>query len=259
MNFQSILSSVTNGIQTITIHRPDKLNALNMATIGEIKSAMDLAYSDPNISGVIITGSGPKAFVAGADISEFLNYSKEQGKNLSQHGHDVFNYIEACPKPVIAAVNGFALGGGCELAMACHMRVASDNAKFGQPEVNLGLIPGYGGTQRLLRYVGKTKAAELLMTGDMITAEEALKLGLVNHVVSQDNLMEKCLEILQKISQKSPMAIAQIVACINAFSEPGDSGLKTEVERFGSCFGTDDFKEGVSAFLEKRKSSFIRK
>ena len=252
-------SSQPGGILIITINRPDKLNALNKTTLNEIKEAMKAAYDDASIAGVVITGSGNKAFVAGADISEFLSYSQQQGKELSAHGHDVFNYIENCPKPVIAAVNGFALGGGCELAMACHLRVAADNAKFGQPEVNLGLIPGYGGTQRLIRYLGKTKALELLMTSDMIGAEDALRLGLVNDVVTQDALIPKCMEILEKIKTKSPQAIAEIIRCANAYFEEGTNGMQTEIDRFSACFGTDDFKEGVTAFLEKRKPSFTRK
>ncbi|MFN5325489.1 MAG: enoyl-CoA hydratase/isomerase family protein [Bacteroidota bacterium] len=254
MDYQNILTEVDGGIQTITINRPDKLNALNRQTIQEIGAAMRAAESNPAVQVIILTGSGSKAFVAGADISEFSSYTQEQGMDLAQKGHDVFNSIEQLGKPVIAAVNGFALGGGCELAMACHIRVASDNAKFGQPEVKLGLIPGYGGTQRLVHLIGKTKATELLMTADMIGSEEALQLGLVNHVVSQDQLMSKCREIAEKIIKQAPLAIASIIRCVNA--SHGPDGFSKEVNEFGKCFITEDFKEGAGAFLEKRAPSF---
>ena len=203
-SYNNILSTNDNGICTVTINRPDKLNALNWETIQEIGKAVALAAADKSIDGIIITGAGPKAFVAGADISEFSSYTVEEGKKLSADGQKIFKSIELCPKPVIAAVNGFALGGGCELAMSCHMRIASDNAKFGQPEVKLGLIPGYAGTQRLVQLIGKGKAMELLMTAEMINAEEALRLGLVNYVTTPDQLMNKVLEILYKIKAQSP-------------------------------------------------------
>lgn len=253
---QNILTKLENGIFTITINRPDKLNALNTATLSEIKNAMNFAYESSEVKGIIITGAGEKAFVAGADISEFAGFSVEQGKKLSANGHEIFNAIENCPKPVIAAVNGFALGGGCELAMACHLRVASENAKFGQPEVNLGLIPGYGGTQRLIQLIGKTKALELLMTADIIKADEALKLGLVNYVVPQEQLLSKCNEIFEKIKSKAPFAIGQIIKCANAFFMDGVDGLKFEINAFSECCGTQDFKEGTDAFLNKRKANF---
>lgn len=256
MSYQNILTKTEKGILTITINRPDKLNALNTHTLSEIKDAMHHAYGNDEVKGVIITGAGEKAFVAGADISEFTGLTVENGRKLSASGHEIFNLIENCPKPVIAAVNGFALGGGCELAMACHMRVASENAKFGQPEVNLGLIPGYGGTQRLIQLIGKTKAAELLMTADMIKAEEAFRLGLVNYVVPQDQLISKCLEILEKIKSKAPYAIGQIVKCVNAYFKDGIDGLQFEINAFGDCCGTEDFKEGTEAFLNKRKADF---
>jgi enoyl-CoA hydratase len=255
--YKNILTSVNNEILTITINRPDKLNALNRVTIGEIGMAVIEAMNDTAIAGIIITGAGPKAFVAGADITEFMNVSVEEGKKLSQSGQDVFRRIELCPKPVIAAVNGFALGGGCELAMSCHIRVASDNAKFGQPEVNLGLIPGYGGTQRMAQLIGKGKAMELMMTADMVDAQTALQLGLVNYVTTPDGLLPKCEELLNKIKTKSPKAIAGIVKAVDANYKDGD-GYKAEVDEFGKLFGTDDFKEGVSAFLEKRKADFKR-
>lgn len=256
MNYQNILVSTNEDYGQITINRQEKLNALNKETLDELLHAVSDLEKNSSLSAIIITGSGPKAFVAGADISEFLSYNSEQGKELAMHGHRVFNVIENCSKPVIAAINGFALGGGCELAMACHLRIASSNAKFGQPEVNLGLIPGYGGTQRLVRLIGKTKAMELLITADMISASEALQLGLINHMTEPEGLLPKCVEIIQKIKTKSPMAIAEVIHCVNAFSEPGVSGLYVEIERFGSCFGKPEFQEGVSAFLEKRKANF---
>lgn len=254
MSYQNILTSLSDGLLTITVNRPDKLNALNKQTIQEIGLAVKGASDDPAVQAIILTGSGSKAFVAGADIAEFSNYSEEEGKDLAQKGHDVFNAIERSTKPVIAAVNGFALGGGCELAMACHLRVAAENAKFGQPEVKLGLIPGYGGTQRLVHLIGKTKAAELLMTADMVGAADALQLGLVNHVVPQEQLMEKCKELALKIMKQAPLAIASIIRCVNA--SQSDAGFDTEIEEFGKCFVTDDFKEGAGAFLDKRNPVF---
>lgn len=259
MTYENLLTSNENGILTITINRPDKLNALNKKTVTEIGEAIAAAKKDAAVKAIIITGAGPKSFVAGADIAEFVGLSIEQGKSLAQAGQDVFRSIETCPKPVIAAVNGFALGGGCELSMACHLRVASDNAKFGQPEVNLGLIAGYGGTQRLIQYIGKTKAMELHMTADMITAEQALSLGLVNYVVAPDQLIAKCVEILEKIKSKSPKAITGVINCVDAYFENGVDGFDTEIIEFGECFGTEDFKEGTSAFLEKRKANFSGK
>ena len=252
----NILTSVENGICTITVNRPDKLNALNYETIQDIGKALAEAEKNPSVKGIILTGSGEKAFVAGADISEFSEFSSEEGKKLSADGHKVFNSIENCSKPVIAAVNGFALGGGCELAMSCHMRVASANAKFGQPEVKLGLIPGYAGTQRLVQLIGKGKAIELLMTADMINAEEALQYGLVNYVTAPELLMEKCRELLTKISGQSPKAIRSVIRCVNAYHKEGVDGFQFEIDEFGRCFSTNDFKEGVKAFMEKRKPEF---
>lgn len=256
MSYENLLTTLDNGVFTITINRPDKLNALNKKTVAEIGDAIKTAKNDASVKAIIITGSGPKSFVAGADIAEFVGLSVEQGKALAQTGQDVFRSIETCSKPVIAAVNGFALGGGCELSMACHLRVASDNAKFGQPEVNLGLIAGYGGTQRLIQYIGKTKAAELHMTADMITAEQALNLGLVNYVVTPDQLIPKCLELIEKIKTKSPKAITGVINSVNAYFENGVDGFSAEIDEFGKCFSTEDFKEGTSAFLEKRKANF---
>lgn len=259
MTFELITYNVEDGIATITINRPDKMNALNIALLGEVDNAMNEALNDENVRGVIITGSGTKAFAAGADIAEFSNFTSEQAKEMSANGHRIFNAIESASKPVIAALNGFALGGGCELAMACHMRVASENAKFGQPEVNLGLIPGYGGTQRLIRYVGYAKGMELLLTADMIDANEALRLGLVNHVTTQEELLPKCKSILDKIKTKSPLVVDQIIACANAFESKTDDGFELEIDEFGECFNTQDFKEGTAAFLEKRKAAFTGK
>jgi enoyl-CoA hydratase len=259
MTFENLLTSSENNVLTITINRPDKLNALNKKTVEEIGLAIKNAETDETLRAIIITGAGLKSFVAGADIAEFVGLSVEQGKALAQAGQDVFRQIETCSKPVIAAVNGFALGGGCELAMACHLRIASENAKFGQPEVNLGLIAGYGGTQRLIQYVGKTKAIELHITADMITAEQALNLGLVNYVVSLEQLMPKCLEIIEKIKSKSPKAVTGVINSVNAYFDTCVDGFKAEVEEFGKCFATDDFKEGTTAFLEKRKANFTGK
>ncbi|MCE9540315.1 MAG: enoyl-CoA hydratase/isomerase family protein [Bacteroidetes bacterium] len=259
MTFENLLTETDNNILTITINRSDKLNALNRNTVKEIGQAIKNAGSDNAIKAIIITGSGQKAFAAGADITELVVLSVEEGKILSKEGQDVYRSIETCPKPVVAAVNGFALGAGCELSMACHIRIASENAKFGQPEVNLGLIAGYGGTQRLIQYVGKTKALELHMTGDLINAEQALKLGLVNYVVPQDQLILKCVELLEKIKTKSPKAITSVINTINAYFDNNTIGFATEIEEFGKCIATQDFKEGTSAFIEKRKAEFVGK
>ena len=259
MDFKNLLFSLNNGILTITINRPDKLNALNKLTVQEIHQAMSAAKENPEVKAIIITGAGTKGFVAGADISEFIGLSPEQGMAMAKTGQDVFKFIENCHKPVIAAVNGFALGGGCELAMSCHLRVASDNAKFGQPEVNLGLIAGYGGTQRLIQYLGKTKATELHLTGDMITAEQALFLGLVNYVVPQAELIPRCIEILERIKSKSPVAVGAAINAINAYFSEGIDGFDAEITEFGKCFTSQDFKEGTTAFLEKRKPNFTGK
>jgi enoyl-CoA hydratase len=256
MPFQFIRTDLANHIYTITINREDKMNALNASLLQEIKKAMEEAEANPGVYGIIITGSGKKAFAAGADIAEFKDFSKSQGQQLSEDGHAVMNTVENCLKPVLAAVNGFALGGGCELAMACHMRIASPNAKFGQPEVNLGLIPGYGGTQRLIQLVGKGKAIEMLTTADMIGAEEAQQLGLVNHVVDQAELMEKCYSIINKIAVKSPQGIAKTMECVKAYFDTNKDGMALEIEHFGSCFDTKEFEEGTSSFLEKRRANY---
>jgi enoyl-CoA hydratase len=257
MALENITTELKNDVLVITINRPDKLNALNKQTIEEIHEALVDAENDKNIRSLIITGSGQKAFVAGADIAEFANFSIEEGKQLSSIGHfKLFNFIENYSKPVIAAVNGFALGGGLELAMACHMRVASTNAKMGLPEVSLGVIPGYGGTQRLAQLVGKGKAFEMIVTADMINADDAYKWGLVNYVTSQEELLNKCYEITSKIITKSPVAVKTAIKVINAGYNNKQNGYEVEIEEFGKSFGTGDFKEGVTAFLEKRKAVF---
>lgn len=257
MALENITTEVKNSVLIISINRPDKLNALNKQTIEELHDTLVDAENDKSIRALIITGSGTKAFVAGADIAEFANFSVEEGKQLSSIGHfKIFNFIENYSKPIIAAVNGFALGGGLELAMACHLRVASANAKMGLPEVSLGVIPGYGGTQRLAQLVGKGKAFEMIVTADMLNAEDAYKWGLVNYVTPQDELLNKCLEITSKIVTKSPIAIKTAIKVINAGYNNKLNGYEVEIEEFGKSFGTGDFKEGVSAFLEKRKADF---
>ncbi len=259
MAFQTLLTSLEDGILTITINRPDKLNALNKTVIEELSQVIDEVYNNAGIQCAIITGAGPKAFVAGADITEFLTLDAGGGEALAGKGQEmVFDKIEQCPKPVIAAVNGFALGGGCELAMCCHFRLASEHAKFGQPEVNLGLIPGYGGTQRLTQLVGKGKAMELMMTANVIDAKEAKQLGLVNHVTDADKLMDHTKQILHVIMTKGPNAIAKVIAAVNAYYDKTQNGFSAEAKLFGDCFGTPEMKEGVGAFLEKRKAEFRR-
>lgn len=253
--YETLLVEVEQHICIITINRPDKLNAINKTVMEELSKAIDEVYNNAAIKSAIITGSGSKAFVAGADITEFQGLSKEQGMALAKKGHDIFFKIENAPKPIVAAVNGFALGGGCELALSCHFMIASDNAKFGQPEVNLGLIPGYGGTQRLVQVAGKGRAMELLMSGKMITAKEAQSYGLVNEVVAPEALLPKVKEILQTIQAKAPIAIANIIECINNFDHT-QKGYDLEVQKFGECFATEDMQEGASAFLEKRKPVF---
>ncbi len=257
MNYENLLVQNEDGIVILTIDREKALNALNTQTMLELKRFF--AEDAPNIEGlkgIIVTGAGEKAFVAGADIKEFLQLDAEKGREMAARGHEVFFAIERFPKPVIAAVNGFALGGGCELAMACHLRIAGEKARFGQPEVNLGIIPGYGGTQRLVQYIGKTKALELLMTADMIDARQALELGLVNYVVAAGEELNKAKELLQKIAGKGPIAIQKVIECVNACFEEGVNGFEYEVRAFGETTATDDFKEGAAAFVEKRKPNF---
>src|SRR5829696_1286578 len=254
--FKTLLTSLENGIFIMTINRPDKLNALNTDVMNDLDIVTREIEDNKNIRGVILTGSGQKGFVAGADISEFLGLSGGEGMDLARKGQEIFFKIENCSKPVVAAVNGFALGGGCELAMACHFRIASDNAKFGQPEVNLGLIPGYGGTQRLVQLIGKGRALELLMTGAMIDAQTALHYGLVNYVVPQQELLSTTTTLLQTIMSKAPLAISKCITAANAVFDMRQNGYETELEAFGDCFETEDMKEGAAAFLEKRKANF---
>jgi len=254
--YQTLLTEFDSGIYIITINRPDKLNALNRTVIDELQIVIDDVYNNAEIKSVILTGAGNKAFVAGADISGFAGLSKSEGMALAKNGQDVFFNIENAPKPVVAAVNGFALGGGCELAMACHFRICSENAQFGQPEVNLGLIPGYGGTQRLTQLIGKGRALEMLMSGNMLTASNALQFGLVNSVVPQNELLNKAKSILSIINTKAPLAVAKCIECANAAGRANADGYSLEIEAFGECFATEDMKEGVSAFQEKRKPVF---
>lgn len=257
MPYENILTENKNATLYITINRASKLNALNKATLSELNAAFKAAFADDDVRAIILTGDGSKAFVAGADISEFADFSVAQGAALSSEGHaSVFDLIENSPKPVIAAINGFALGGGLELAMACHIRVASETAKMGLPEVGLGVIPGYGGTQRLPQLVGKGRAMEMIVTADVINAAEAYRIGLVNHVVPAEELITKCEEIISKVITKSPVAISFAIQSVNAGFVAGANGYAAEIENFGACFGTKDFKEGTTAFLEKRKANF---
>ncbi|WP_081208005.1 enoyl-CoA hydratase/isomerase family protein [Salegentibacter sediminis] len=257
MDYENILTEEQNGILHITINRPKKLNALNRATIKELHEAFSNAKEDHEVKVIILTGSGEKAFVAGADISEFADFSPEEGRELAARGQaSLFDFVANFPKPVIAAVNGFALGGGLELAMAAHFRIASDNAKMGLPEVSLGVIPGYGGTQRLPQLVGKGRAMEMIMTAGMIDANQALQYNLVNHVTSLDELPELAQELAQKIMKNSLVAISGAIRAINANYEDGVNGFEVEIGEFGHAFGTADFKEGTDAFLNKRKADF---
>ncbi|OOQ60621.1 enoyl-CoA hydratase/isomerase family protein [Mucilaginibacter pedocola] len=257
MDYQNLLITANGRIQYITINRESKLNALNKQTLQELHAALTEAFSNAEVGGIIITGAGAKAFVAGADIAEFTGVDVEGGRAIAQQAQtQVFDVIANGSKPVIAAVNGFALGGGLELAMACHIRIASDNAKMGLPEVTLGLIPGYGGTQRLTQLVGRGKALEMIMTADMVTAAQALQSGLVNHVVPQEELLSKAEELLNKILTRAPLALSAAIKAVNAAATDGVNGYTIEIEEFANCFGTQDFTEGVSAFMEKRKAEF---
>ena len=260
MNYENILIELENNIAILTINRPSKLNALNIDTINDLHKAIKTLGKNKEIQVILITGSGEKAFVAGADISEFAHFTIAEGAQLASEGQEkLFDLIENLKTPVIAAINGFALGGGLELAMSCHFRVASDNAKMGLPEVSLGVIPGYGGTQRLPQLIGKGRAMELIMTASMIDAETAKNYGLVNHVVPQAELLDFTKGITQKIMKNSPFAIGRAIKAINANYKDGKNGFETEIKNFGKCFGTADFKEGTTAFLEKRKANFTGK
>ena len=257
MNFENILVTTNESIATITINRPNQLNALNLATILELNKALTDSNTDPKIKAIILIGSGTKAFIAGADIKEFANFNDEQGENLSKSGHELlFDFVENLGTPVIAAINGFALGGGLELAMSAHFRIASSNAKMGLPEVSLGVIPGYGGTQRLPQLIGKGKAMELIMTANMLTAEEAKEWGLVNHVVDLEELLPLAEKLASKIARNSSSAIANAISAVNANYDKKLNGYEVEKINFGNCFGTSDFEEGTTAFLEKRKPNF---
>ena len=257
MSFANLLSTTNNRINTISINRPEKLNALNIDTLNELDQAIKLAVSDSDIRLIIIRGVGEKAFVAGADIKELAHLSMEKGFELSESIHKIFSEtIEGCPKPIIAAINGYALGGGLEVALACHIRVATTNAKMGLPEVSLGLIPGYGGTQRLTRLIGKGRALDMIMTGRMIGADEALNFGLANYKIDQENLNSFTVELANKILMNSSNAIKHAIKSVNAYDQPGCDGFKVEMNEFSKCFQTKDFVEGTSAFLEKRKPNF---
>jgi enoyl-CoA hydratase len=246
-----------NNILTAIISRPNALNALNQELFQELDQIIDELYTNPDIRGLILTGDGEKAFVAGADIKELAVLTNEEALQLSRKGQETFRKLQECPKPIIAAVNGFALGGGCELAMACHIRIATQNAKFGQPEINLGIIPGYGGTQRLTQLIGRGKALELMLTGETISALDALSLGLINHVVTdRDALMKMANQMMESIVKKSPIAIAKIIQSVNAGFEYEKAGFTIESENFAACSLTEDFKEGARAFIEKRQPKF---
>jgi enoyl-CoA hydratase len=254
--YSAITTSIENAILLITINRPDKMNALNKTVLDELNTAVDEIYNNASIKSAIIIGVGAKAFVAGADISEFQGLKHSEGMALAQKGQDIFQKIEDSPKPIIAAVNGFALGGGCELAMACHFRIAAANAKFGQPEVNLGLIPGYGGTQRLTQLIGKGRSIEFMITGNMLDAATALQYGLVNYVVPQEELLNKAKSILELVNTKAPLAVGRCIKAANAVFDHTKDGFAEEVKLFGECFATEDMVEGTNAFLEKRKPNF---
>ena len=257
MKFENLLIDTNDKVSVITINRPNKLNALNILTINELHLALELLSNNDDCKVIIITGSGEKAFVAGADISEFYKFSKEQGYKLSLDGQTkLFDFIENYSKPVIAAVNGYALGGGLELAMACHIRIASENALMGLPEVSLGVTPGYGGTQRLAQLIGKGRAMELILSANMINADRGEKVGLINHITSMDDLMSFTNDLAKKISTNSSTAIKASIKCINSNFKDGENGYLTEINEFSDCFQSEDFIEGTSAFIEKRKAKF---
>jgi enoyl-CoA hydratase len=256
MNLDNIIYQIEDKIAYITINRPKQLNALNKKTFEELEQVLDVLNADKNVLGAIITGSGDKSFIAGADIKEFADFNQEQGEALSRNGMRILDKIEQSKKPIVAAINGFALGGGLELAMACHIRIAEEHAKFGQPEVGLGVTPGYAGTQRLIQLIGKTKALELLISAKMISSEEALNLGLLNYVTAPGSSIQKSEEILSQIVKQSPMAVAAVIKCVNDYFATGVDGFNTESFEFGKCFGTEDFKEGTRAFMERRKPQF---
>lgn len=254
--YSTLITSQNEGLLKITINRPEKLNALNTTVLKELEQIILAFRNNDELKGAIITGAGEKSFVAGADISGFLKAERTQGAALARAGQQIFNLIETTEKPIMAAVNGFALGGGCELAMSCHFRYASENAKFGQPEINLGIIPGYGGTQRLSRLIGKGRAMELMMKGDMIDAQEAYRIGLVNKVVSQNELMHEAENTMRLIISKPLSALSALIQATNAANDDTKAGYEKEADAFGKAFASDDMIEGVTAFLEKRKPNF---
>ncbi len=257
MEYNNLLLQIEDKIAVLTINRPKQLNALNKETIAELHQALEQMKSNPDVRVVVLTGSGEKSFVAGADIKEFADFSVTEGTELAAQGQStLFDYVENYTKPVIAAVNGFALGGGLELAMSAHIRIASTNAKLGLPEVTLGLIPGYGGTQRLAQLVGKGRALEMILSAQMVKADRAYETGLVNHVVEQEELLATVKALASKIAFNSPNALHSAIKCVNAAYREGMDGFKVEIEEFGKCFGTEDFTEGTTAFLEKRKPQF---
>ncbi|MHA7130749.1 enoyl-CoA hydratase/isomerase family protein [Algoriphagus namhaensis] len=256
-DFHTILTEIKNGVLYLTINREPSLNALNFNTLEELRTIFDEVVDNKEIKAVILTGAGEKAFVAGADIREIADLNEVNARKFAENGQEIFSMIENCNKPVIAVTNGYTLGGGCELAMACHMRIATANAKFGQPEVNLGIIPGYGGTQRLTILIGRGKANELMMTGNLIDAQEAKELGLVNHVLpTKEEAMAKAESILKTIMEKAPLAIGMIIDCVNAVYLSEENGYQTEANSFARCVKSGDYVEGTSAFLEKRKPVF---
>jgi enoyl-CoA hydratase len=254
--YKTLLTTLENQIFTITINRPDKLNALNKVVMQELEAAVQEVYENPGIRSALITGSGTKAFVAGADIAEFAGLSVSEGKVLAKKGQDIFSGIENCPKPVIACINGFALGGGCELAMSCHFRIAAEHARFGQPEVSLGLIPGYGGTQRLTQLIGRGRALELLLSGNMIDAPTALQYGLINHIYPGEELLDRAKALLTVINRKAAFSLGGCIRAANAVFDDSKNGYDTELREFSACFGTADMQEGIRAFLEKRPPDF---
>lgn len=255
--YKNLLEDLNDGILTITINRPEKLNALNALTLSELKICMEEAYDNSDVKGIIIIGSGNKAFVSGADINEFLELNELNGRKFAERGQEVFAIIENCHKPVIGVINGYALGGGCELALACHMRIGTENAFFGQPEVSLGVIPAYGGTQRLTQAIGKGKAMEMMMTGEMVGADEAKELGIINHVLAtKEDGFDKAKDILLKIFNNAPLAIGMVVNCVNSVYSNDEDGYQIEANSFANCCKSNDFQEGTNAFLEKRKPEF---
>ena len=253
---ETLLVDIQEGIAVVTINRPDALNAINQTVMSEVGYLFSEGLPMDELKGIIITGSGEKAFIAGADIKEFIGLSAAEGTEKSAFGHRVFNSIENCKVPVLAAVNGYSLGGGNELAMACHIRICSDNAMFGQPEVKLGLIPGYGGSQRFIQYLGKGRAMELLLTADMIDPTKAREYGLVTHVTPPDELMTVAKKIISKIGSRGPDAVAKTIETVNAYFDKKQDGFDLEMDYFGKAMASEQTKEGVAAFIEKRKPNF---